>query len=115
MEKGLRIKEAAKERGMTLMAIAKKLGIHRSNMSAIASGSRGASLVMLKKICYILDCGLDELVFSGRKPFVFKNKATQAELDLLERINYDGADKTWANRVMLAGLRHFKQAKEVTK
>lgn len=112
MERGLRIKEVAKERAMTLMAIAKKLGIYRSNMSAIASGSRGASLAMLKEMCYILDCGLDELVFPGRKPFIFKNKAIQAELDLLEKINYDGADKTWVNKVMLAGLRHFKHAKK---
>ena len=46
----LRIKEAAKERGITLSSIAVKLGIHRSNMSAIASGARGASLKTLKKI-----------------------------------------------------------------
>lgn len=57
----LRLKEAARERGLTLSGIAKKLGIHRSNMSAIASGSRGVSLIMLKKISRILDCGTDEL------------------------------------------------------
>ena len=50
MRKRLRIKEAAKERGVTLSSIAKKLGIYRSNMSAIASGARGTSLKILRKI-----------------------------------------------------------------
>ena len=57
-----KLKEAAKERALTLTSIGQKLGIHRANMSAIASGTRGASLKMLSKISSILDMGLEELV-----------------------------------------------------
>jgi len=115
MKREVMIKGVARERAMTLLGIAKKLGIYRSNMSAIASGSRGVSLDVLKKICYILDCGLDEIVFPAREPVVFKNKMIQAKLDSLERVNYDGIDKTWVNKVILASWGHFKQAKKVSK
>ena len=71
----LRIKEAAKERGITLSSIARKLGIHRSNMSAVASGSRGASLKTLKRISQILDCSIDELIEPKSTPLFLKTKS----------------------------------------
>ena len=49
----LNIKQIVKERGMSLAYLASKLGIQRSNMSAIASGDRGVSLGVLKKISKI--------------------------------------------------------------
>ena len=112
MEKRLRIKEIVKERGMTLMGLAQELGIYRSNMSAIASGSRGISLDMLTKMSSILDCSIDELVTARKEPAVFLNKKMQIELDLVEKANHDGAEKTWVNMIMLAGLNHYMKAKK---
>lgn len=111
MEKGLRIKEIAKERGMTLCSIGKKLNISRSNMSAIASGARGVSLKVLKKICLILDCDMDELILQKAHAPVFQDKKTQELLEFIEESNYDGIDKTWVNRVMLAQQRHYNAAR----
>ena len=110
----LGIKKAAKERGVTLAIIARKLHMHRSNMSAIASGARGVSLDILKKISRILDSSLDELIFTGNSPSIFRDRNTQNMLDVIERKNHDGADKTWVNRVIIAHHRHYKHAKRVS-
>ena len=108
----LKIKEAAKERGLTLVNIAKKLGIYRSNMSAIASGARGASLKMLNKVCRILDISLDELVKAEERHFIFNTGKLEAALDNIEKSNYDGIDKSWVDRVMLAQKAHYKKARK---
>jgi len=110
MRRGLRIKEIAKERGMTLSSIAKELDMPRSNISAIASGTRGVSLKALQKISRVLDCSLDELVLPGEYDSVFKDKRVQALLDIMESRNYDGIDKTWVDRVMLAQKVHYLAA-----
>ena len=107
MEKRLKIKEVAKERGVTLSSIAGKLGIPRSNMSAIASGARGVSLRTLRKISRILDCGIDDLIFSEKHPPFFKDKKLQIFLKTVESQNYDGIDKTWVDRLMLAQKIHY--------
>jgi DNA-binding Xre family transcriptional regulator len=111
MSTALRIKQAAKERGVTLSSLAKALGMHRANMSAIASGTRGASLNVLKAICGILDCGLDEIVAAEPRRPVFKDKNTQSLLDDVEGRNYDGMDKTWVNRLMLARIAHYRSSR----
>lgn len=115
MKNILGIKKAAKERGITLVAIARKLHMHRSNISAIASGARGVSLSILKKISHILDCSLDELIFPSNTPGIFKNKDAQDAMAAIERKNYDGIDKTWVNRVMIAYHSHYGLAKRVSK
>ncbi|NQT06698.1 MAG: helix-turn-helix transcriptional regulator [Candidatus Omnitrophica bacterium] len=107
MKRRLRIKELAAARGITLISIAMKLGIARSNMSAIASGKRGVSLKVLYKISCMLDCTIDELILPKEYPPVFKNKKAQSLLKVVESQNYDGIDRTWVNRVMLAQQRHY--------
>lgn len=110
----LRIKEQAGERGMALSAIAKKLGIYRSNMSAIASGSRGVSLKMLKKISHILDCGIDDLIGHKKHPPIFKNRKLESVLNNIEKANYDGIDKTWVDRLMFAQKIHYGVVRRAT-
>ena len=111
MKRGFRIKEAARERGMTLSGIAGRLGIPRSNMSAIASGARGVSLKVLYEISRILDCGIDELILQENEQAVFKDRRAESALEMVERSNFDGIDKTWVNRVMLAQNAHYSAAK----
>jgi len=107
MKRRFRIKDIAKERGMTLSEVAKKLGIPRSNMSAIASGSRGVSLEALYRISGILDCGIEELFSPKPDQPVFKDKKTQVLLKMVEDQNYDGIDKTWVDNIMLAQKTHY--------
>ena len=107
----LRIKEAARERGLTLAYMAGRLGIHRSNMSAIASGARGVSLQTLRKIGLILDAGLDEFIMPEERRGLFKTRSLEAALDTIEMRNYDGIDKSWVDRVMLAHRAHYRKAR----
>jgi transcriptional regulator with XRE-family HTH domain len=109
MKYTFRIKEAAKARGVTLSCIAKKLGMPRSNMSAIASGARGVSLKVLIKIGRILGCGIDELIDQGAQENiqVFKDKKVNGIIKVIEDENYSGMDKTWVNRLMLAQRKHY--------
>lgn len=109
----LRIKEIAKERGLTLGFIAKKLGIYRSNMSGIASGRRGMSLGLLEKISRILACGIDELIMPDERAAVFKDKKLELRVAAIERRNYDGVDKTWVDRVMLAQIAHYRAMRRI--
>jgi len=112
MKTKLRIKEAAKERGFTLSAIAKTLGIARSNMSSIAKGTRGVSLKALIKISNILNCNIDELIVPKDRPPVFKNGKLETLLRAVEASNYDGMDKTWVDNVALAHSAHYRTAKK---
>lgn len=107
-----RIKEAAKERAITLTSIAGKLHIKRSNMSAIASGKRGVSLYILKKISDILGCAIDELIIQEKPAPVFKNKKTEAVLRKIEEQNFDGMDKSWLHNLALAQAAHYKAARK---
>lgn len=111
MRRGLRIKEIAGERGMTLSSIARELDMPRSNISAIASGARGVSLKALQKISRVLDCSLDELVLPGEDDSVFKDKRVRSLLEVIESRNYNGLDKTWVDRVMLAQKVHYIAAR----
>jgi transcriptional regulator with XRE-family HTH domain len=107
----LRIKEAAKERGVTLISLAKKLKMYRSNFSAVAAGTRGISLKKIQKIADLLGCGVDELLGSKVYPPIFHDKALQSTLYLIEKNNPDGVDKTWVNNLTLARLSHFSRIK----
>ncbi len=110
----LRITETAKERGVTLSGIAKKLGIHRCNMSAIASGSRGVSLKILEKISRILDCSINDLIGQKKYSPVFKDRRLQSVLRDIEKANYDGIDKSWVDRLMFAQKMHYRAIRRIT-
>ena len=112
MKTKLRIKEAAQERGFTLSAIAKKLGIARSNMSAISKGARGVSLKVLIKISNILNCGIDELIITEPTRRIFNSDKMETRLRAIEEANYDGMDKTWVDNVALAFRDHYRLAKK---
>jgi transcriptional regulator with XRE-family HTH domain len=107
MKNALNIKGAARQRGFTLSALAKRLGMARSNMSAIAGGARGISMGKLKKISDILYCDICELSAKEENP-IFKNKRIELALTAIEEGNYDGIDKAWVGRLMYAHSAHYK-------
>lgn len=106
-----KIKEAARDRGITLAEISNELGVYRANLSAIASGSRGVSLKVLNKICHILDISLDELIEPEERRLFSGDGDLEAVLGNLEKRNYDGMDKSWVNRLMLARTTHYRRAR----
>ena len=108
----LKIKEAAKDRGITLAKISNELGIYRANLSAIASGSRGVSLKVLNKICRILDISMDELIEPEERRLFSGDGALEAALGDIENRNYDGMDKSWVDRLMLARTPHYRRARK---
>ncbi|WP_353120995.1 helix-turn-helix domain-containing protein [Dysgonomonas capnocytophagoides] len=57
----LRIKDLLKEKGMTNIAIAEKVGITRPNMSNIVNGKTKPSLDTLEKIADALNVHISEL------------------------------------------------------
>jgi len=114
MQKRLNIKTAAKERGITLSSIAKRLKMARSNISAIAGGARGVSLDKLRRIADILGCGIDELV-APKEQHIFKDRRLESLLASIEERNFDGVDKSWVTRVMFARNLHFKTGRKTTK
>jgi transcriptional regulator with XRE-family HTH domain len=106
------IKEAARERGIALSAIARSLGMHLANVSAIAAGKRGVSLKILNKIGRMLDASLDELLGEREDEAVFRSRKLDALIDDIQRRNYDGIDKSWVDRLMLAGRSHYGKARK---
>lgn len=106
----LRLKQIAKERGIKLISIARKIGLYRSNLSAIASGRRGVSLRKLIKICQYLNCSLDELIFYDASVNVY-DKKMEEKLSSIEKQNFDGMDKSWVNKLMAAQTMHYKKAR----
>lgn len=61
----LRIKDLLKEKGMTNIAIAEKVGITRPNMSNIVNGKTKPSLDTLEKIADALNIHISELFEKG--------------------------------------------------
>ena len=106
----MRIREIARERGMTLSSVAKKINIHRSNMSAIASGARGVSLRQLQAMGEYLGCGLDELISAGSSCVVFKDRQSESRVQAIEEQNFDGSEKTWVHILMVSRITHYRKA-----
>ena len=104
------IKEVCRERGITLSYLAKGLGIHRSNTSAIASGVRGVSFSVLQKICSILNCSIDEIIVMKPHKPVYVEKIFKSIIRK-EQECFDGQDKTWVHRLMLAQKAHYQSIK----
>lgn len=105
---GFLIKEYAREQGMKLGDVARKLRMPLSNLSAIASGSRSVSLRCLAKIAGVLGCAVPEL-FGERSPGfqAFENVDLNRKIREMEERNYMGRDKQWVHRVMLAWRVHY--------
>ena len=49
-------------RGLTLQALADRVGISKSYLSQIESGNRNGSIDVMKRIAVVLDISLDEIV-----------------------------------------------------
>ena len=57
----LRIKEICKERGITLNALAEKIGISQPSISGLATGKQKPSFDTLEKLADAIGCPVTEL------------------------------------------------------
>ena len=78
---GTRIKEARTYRGFSQEEVATFLGLSRSSISLIESGSRGVDTLELQKLAGLFECSVNDLIGS-----VDKTQATQGTVALVARV-----------------------------
>lgn len=105
-----RIQEVAHERGRTVMELARQLGLHRSNLSAMDAGRRTPSLGLLARLAEELDCGVGDLLEVRRGPEtpVFRKASVESRLLERDRGTPDGAEKGWVSATLLAWQRYYR-------
>jgi DNA-binding Xre family transcriptional regulator len=108
-----RITAVARERGMSAAELSRKLGLYRSNVSAMDAGKRAASLKLLSKIAALLHCGVDDLIepIEPRPVQVFQDKKLNHGLEDTENALKDGTERGWVHKALLSWQSHYKLAK----
>ena len=104
------IRRTARQRGMTAAEIARRLGLHRSNLSAADAGRRALSLRALGRIADVLACSPGELVecaeAAGRP--IFRSALLNVRLAARDAELADGTERGWVHAVALAWQRHYR-------
>ena len=62
-----RIRKARETKGFTQGQLAKKIGVHQSEISKIETGNRDVGVIMLDKIATVLKVDLIELIYGKGK------------------------------------------------
>ena len=114
MEKRVRfhIKEYAQEQGLRLGELARKLRMPLSNLSALASGRRSVSLLLLSRIAVVLNCEVSELFDNEGVADVYPAERLNARIQQLERENHLGNDKGWTHRLSFHLQSHYQSVRE---
>ena len=104
------IRRTARERCTTAAEIARRLKLHRSNLSAADAGRRVLSLRALGRIADVLACSPGELVeraeAAGRA--IFHPARLNARHAARDAGLADGTERAWVHAVSLAWQRHYR-------
>jgi transcriptional regulator with XRE-family HTH domain len=65
-ERGHRIAEARKRRGLTQQDLAEKVGVHRVSIARLEAGARSPSMALARRIAGVLDTDIATLFGGGR-------------------------------------------------
>lgn len=103
-----RIGQAARERGTTSAALARRLQLHRSNLSAMDAGRRAVSLAALSRLAEVLGCSPGELLDEADDRPVFRRSMLNVRLHAWDAGLADGSERGWTHRVLLAWQRHYR-------
>ena len=105
-----RITQLAHQRGLTAAEVARRLGLYRSNLSAMDAGRRSVSLKTLSRIAQVLACSPGELLepHGEAESPVFRDPALNSRLETLEAELVDGTECGWVHTVLLAWQRHYR-------
>lgn len=109
------ITRLAHERGMTAAEIARRLGLYRSNLSAMDAGRRMGSLRILGRIAQILDCSPADLIEAGpaaEEIRIFRRGSLNEALRKRDVEALDGLKKTWVHAALLAWQRHYRNVRK---
>lgn len=104
-----RITTVARERGSTAAQLAERLGLYRSNLSAMDSGRRTVSLALLTRIAELLECSpidLIEVIPTPEKP-IFRSQRAMRALEKKDLGIPDGTERGWVHQALLAWQRHY--------
>lgn len=95
---------------MTVAEVARRLGLYRSNLSAMDAGRRAVSLQALSRIAAVLGCSPGELLERNAEgsPAVFQAPALNTRLAARDVGLEDGADRAWVHASLLAWQRHYR-------
>lgn len=104
------IRKVARERGTTAAALARRLGLYRSNISALDAGTRACSLRALAQVAAALGCSPGELLerVPEGNPAVFRAKELNARLAARQAAVVDGTERGWVHTALLAWQRHYR-------
>jgi DNA-binding Xre family transcriptional regulator len=96
---------------MTAAEVARRLGLHRSNLSAADAGRRALSLKALSRIAGVLACAPGELVECANTAVrpVFRPARLNARLAARDAALADGTERAWVHAVALAWQRHYRK------
>lgn len=100
----------ARERGLTAAEVARRLGLYRSNLSAMDAGARSVSLRALARVARMLACSPGDLleVTWGTDAPVFRQPALNRRLEEREADAADGSERGWVHAALLAWQRHYR-------
>jgi len=103
----------ARERGLTGAAVARRLGLYRSNLSAMDAGARSVSLRMLARVAEVLACSPGELLEMtwGTEAPVFRGAALNRALAAREAAAADAPERSWVHAALLAWHRHYRPSR----
>lgn len=105
-----RITTEARARGFTAAELARRLGWHRSNLSAMDAGRRAVSLRTLARLSQVLGCSPGDLLetHEGSPAPIFRHTSLSERLRERDRRAIDGAEKGWVHAAQLAWQRHYE-------
>ncbi|MBI3088064.1 MAG: helix-turn-helix transcriptional regulator [Candidatus Omnitrophica bacterium] len=105
-----RITDMAHARGLTAAAVARRLRLYPSNLSAMDAGRRAISLKALARVARMLDCSPGDLLGCSEEPtgLLYRQPRIRERLCLREGAAPDGAERGWVHRVLLAWQRHYR-------
>ena len=104
-----RITQEARVRGLTAAELARRLGWHRSNLSAMDAGRRSISMRTLVRVSQALGCSPTDLLdvdTEGQVP-LFRPRQLNARLAERDLTTPDGVEKGWVHHVQLSWRRHY--------
>lgn len=108
-----RIRAVARERGLSASEVARRLGMFKSNLSALDAGKRSISLQALDRIAKLLRCSVSDLIETSppRQNPLFSSPVLLDSLKQRDLGVPDGTERLWVHKVLLAWQRHYRQAR----
>lgn len=104
------IKQMARQRGMTVAEVARRLRWYPSNLSAMDAGTRAVSLKALARVAELLGCSPADLVevVPPPEPPAFRKQRMAQWIQMREQETPDGVDRSWTHAALLAWQRHYR-------